>query len=204
MTAILERAELGLDDRAADVIFRDARTAYAYDDTPVTDEQLSQIYERFRWAPTGLNSQPLRIVFVRSAEARARLLPHIAEGNRRKAESAPVIAILAVDTAFHRHLPRLTPHAPRAWERFENDADAREETARFNATLQIGYFILAVRSAGLDAGPLGGIDKAGIDAEFFAGTPQRTLLAVNIGTVAVEGVRPRAPRLRMDEAVKTV
>ena len=204
MTAILESSATGIDERTADLLFRAARTAYAFDGTPVSDEQLEHIYDLVRFAPTGMNSQPLRIAFVRSEEGKARLLPLLAPGNRKKASSAPVVAILAADTDFHKHLPRLMPHAPRTKERFAGDDAARVETATFNATMQAGYFILAVRAAGLDAGPMGGIDNAAIDAEFFAGTGLRTFLAVNIGTIAPGGTYPRAPRLEFHEAVTTV
>ena len=113
-----------------------------------------------------MNTQPLRVVLVATPEAKERLLPHLAEGNRAKAASAPLVAILAADTDFHEHLPRLLPHAPGAKDRFADD-ERREQAARFNATLQAGYFILAVRAVGLDAGPMGGFDAAGIDRDLL-------------------------------------
>lgn len=195
--------ERGIDERAADTLFREARTAYAFDGTPVDDARLDRLYDLLRFAPTSMNTQPLRITYVRSDEAKARLLPHIAEGNRAKARSAPVVALLAADLDFHEHLPRLLPHAPSAKDYFA-DAHARAEVARFNATLQAGYFILAARAVGLDAGPLGGIDRAAIDAEFFAGTARRTILAVNLGRVAEGGTHPRSPRLEHHEATSVL
>lgn len=203
MTVTLESRALAIDERAADLLFRDARTAYTFTDEAVSDEQLAAIYDLVRHAPTAMNSQPLRITFIRSADAKARLMPHIAEGNRRKVASAPVVAILAADTDFHEHLPRLLPQAPGAKARFTDDA-ARTETAMFNASLQAGYFIVAARSAGLDVGPLGGIDTAGIDAEFFRGTARRTFLAVNLGHAAPGGTHQRNPRLEHHEAVTTL
>lgn len=200
MTTTMEATDLAIDDRAVDTLFRAAHTAYAFTDEPVTDEQLAEIYDRVRLAPTALNATPLRITFVRSAEAKARLLPRLAEGNRPKSESAPVVAILAADTDFHEHLPRLAPHMPNAKDNFADQAK-REQFARFNASLQAGYFVLAVRSLGLDAGPMGGFDTAGVDAEFFAGTPLRSFLVVNIGRAAEHGTRPRQARLEHHEAV---
>ena len=186
-----------------DRIFRDARTAYSFTDEPVTAADLDLVHDLLRFPPTAMNTQPLRVVLVTSPEAKARLLPHLAEGNRAKSASAPVVAILAADTDFHEHLPRLLPHADGAKDRFADDA-AREQAARFNATLQAGYFILAVRAAGLDAGPMGGISTAGIDAEFFADSPLRSFLVVNIGHVAPDGTFPRSPRLEQDEVFTTV
>jgi 3-hydroxypropanoate dehydrogenase len=191
---------LAIDDTAADVLFRAGRTAYSFTDEPVSDEQLAQIHELMRHAPTAMNSQPLRVVFVRTPEAKARLLPRLAEGNRPKAESAPVVAILAADTDFHQNLPRLLPMAPKVQNSFD-DADKREQHARFNATLQAGYFILAVRAVGLDAGPMGGFNAAGVDEEFFAGSSLRSLLVVNIGHVAQGGNFPRKPHMTFEEAV---
>jgi 3-hydroxypropanoate dehydrogenase len=193
-------APLAIDEAAADVLFRDAHTAYSFTEEPVSDEQLAAIYELMRHAPTAMNSQPLRVVFVRTPEAKARLLPLLAEGNRRKAESAPVVAILAADAHFHENLPRLLPMVPNAKDSFE-DPERREQHARFNATLQAGYFILAVRAVGLDAGPMGGFNAAGVDEEFFAGTSLRSLLVVNIGHVAEGGNFPRKPFVTFEEAV---
>jgi 3-hydroxypropanoate dehydrogenase len=200
MTATFDRTDRAIDAQTAYVLFREAHTAYGFTDEPVLDRQLDQIYELVKNAPTAMNTQPLRITFVTSDRAKARLLPHLAEGNRAKAQSAPVVAILAADTDFHRHLPRLLPQAPSAKDMFADDA-TRTKAAMFNASLQAGYFILAVRAAGLDAGPLGGIDALGIDGEFFAGTALKAFLVVNIGHAAEGGTFPRNPRLDHDEAV---
>lgn len=194
---------LAIDPAAADLLFRDAHTAYSFTDEPVSDAQLAEIYELMRHAPTAMNSQPLRIVFVKTEAAKGRLLPLLAEGNRAKSESAPVVAILAADTDFHEHLPRLLPMAPAARDSF-SDFDKRAQHARFNATLQAGYFILAVRAVGLDAGPMRGFDANGIDAEFFADTALQSLLVVNIGHVAQGGSFPRKPHMTCDEAVTVV
>jgi nitroreductase len=193
----------GLDDRYADLLFREARTAYAFTDERVTIAELDLIHDLLRFPPTALNTQPLRVLLVTSPEAKERLLPHLAEGNRAKAASAPVVAILAADTDFHDNLPRLLPHAKGAKEMFSDDG-LREQTARFNATLQAGYFILAVRAAGLDAGPMGGFSAAGIDGEFFANGPVKSFLVVNIGHADPDGTYPRSPRLEQHEVFTTI
>jgi len=184
-----------------DLIFRQAHTTYAFSDRAVSDEQLAAIYDLVRLGPTAMNSQPLRITYLRTPQGKARLLPHLAEGNRPKSASAPVVAILAADTDYHEHLDRLAPHQQGARERLAANLDARRRDATFNATLQAGYFILAVRSVGLDAGPMGGFDRAGVDGEFFAGTSLNSILVVNLGYAADGGQRPRAPRLELHEAV---
>lgn len=194
--------EQGLDQWAEDLIFHQAHTTYAFADQPVSDEQLAKIYELMRLGPTAMNSQPLRIHFIRTAEAKARLLPHLAEGNRAKSQSAPVVAILAADTDFHLHLERVAPHQKGARERLAADDLTRAKDAMFNATLQAGYFILAARAVGLDAGPMGGFDKAGIDAEFFPGTALASILVVNLGHASDQGQRPRGVRLELHEAVR--
>lgn len=191
----------GLDPAALAVLFRDAHTTYSFTDEQVSDDELAEIYDLVRHAPTALNTQPLRIAFVRSRAAKDRLLPLVSEGNRVKVESAPVTAILAADLDFHEHLPLLAPHMPNAKDRFADDDADRERTARFNATLQAGYAILAIRALGLDAGPMGGFDRDAVDREFFAGTPLRALLLVNIGHAAPDGTRPRSPRLEHGQAV---
>lgn len=190
-------------DQAAG-IFTDAHTAYRFTDEPVTDEQLREIYDLAKLAPTAMNSQPLRITFVRSDEAKRRLLPLLSPGNRAKSESAPVVAILAADTDFHQNLPRIAPQNSGARENLAKDEPARVRMALNNAWLQAGAFILAVRAVGLDAGPMGGLNAAGVDAEFFGGTGLRTFMVVNIGVGAPEGFFPRNPRLEFDEAASIV
>jgi len=194
---------LVLDRSTQDLLFRAARTANAFTDEPVSDDQVRAIYELVKWAPTAMNTQPLRVVLVRSDEARARLLPLLAEGNRAKTASAPLVAILAADTGFHEHLPELLPYVPDAKDRFSDDA-AREKVARFNATLQAGYFLLGVRAAGLAAGPMGGFDAAGVDAEFFADGRLRSFVVVNIGKPGTDAWMDRLPRLDHDDVVTSL
>ncbi|MBK9740035.1 MAG: malonic semialdehyde reductase [Actinobacteria bacterium] len=202
MTITLEPTA-AIDERTADLLFRDARTVYSFTDQPVSEAQLSEVYDLMKWAPTAMNSQPLRIVLVRSDDARARLLPHLAEGNRPKAASAPIVAILAADTRFHENLPRLLPQAPGAKDLFA-DEERREHAARFNATLQAGYFILAVRAAGLHAGPMGGFDAVGVDHDLLGDGPLKSIMIVNIGHPAEGGTFPRNPRLTSAEVVTTL
>jgi len=203
MTSSTETDVRWINEAAANILFNDAATAYSFTEKPVAPEQLAEIYELMRQAPTAMNCQPLRIVFITSAEAKERLLPNLAEGNRAKSTSAPVVAILAADTDFHENLPRLLPMVPDAREKFLDPVE-RTQAATFNATLQAGYFILAVRAVGLDAGPMGGFNKEGIDSEFFKGTALKSVLVVNIGTVAEGGRFPRKPHVDFSEAVTII
>jgi 3-hydroxypropanoate dehydrogenase len=189
-----------LSSDAQDLLFREASTANSFSDEPVTDEQIEAIYDLVKYAPTAMNTQPLRIVLVRDDAPRARLLKHMSEGNREKTASAPLVAILAADTDFHENLVRTFPHFAGARDVFADDA-AREQAARFNATLQIGYFLLGVRAAGLAAGPMGGFDAQGIEEEFFEGTSLKALLVVNIGKPGDNPWYDRLPRLSHDEVV---
>lgn len=191
---------LELSAEAQNLLFRDARTANTFSDEPVTDEQIAAIYDLMKYAPTAMNMQPLRIVLVREGEPRERLLKHMADGNRDKTANAPLVAVLAADTEFHEHLHRTFPHFPGAKDAFADDT-AREQAARFNATLQAGYFFLGVRAAGLAAGPMGGFDAAALDADLFAGTSLRSLVVVNIGKPGENAWFDRLPRLAQDEVV---
>ncbi|MFC9840767.1 malonic semialdehyde reductase [Rhodococcus sp. NPDC127530] len=190
-----------LDDAARDLLFAGARTVNNFAATPVSDAELAQIWDMTRWAPTAANSQPLRVQFVRTDDARRRLLAHLDEGNREKTTSAPVTAILAVDKGFHEYLPRLLPIRPQIREVFAGNDALRERTGTFNAALQAGYFILAIRAAGLAAGPMAGFDPAGIDTEFFSGTTWRSILVVNIGHPGENPFLGRLPRLDPAETV---
>lgn len=191
---------LHLSADAQDLLFREARTANSFSDEPVTDEQVRAIYDLVKWAPTSMNQQPLRVTLLRSDEARERLLPHLMEGNQPKTSAAPLTAVLAADTEFHQHLPRVFPHAPSAKDLFEAD-DFRHQNAHLNATLQVAYFILGVRAAGLAAGPMTGFNNAGVDGEFFPGGSWKSLVVVNIGKPGEDAWFERLPRLDFDEVV---
>ena len=203
MSATFTTHPRAIDAAATDALFREAHTGYVFEDTPVTDDQLAEIYDLVKYAPTAMNTQPLRITFIRSEEAKARLLPLLAEPNRPKAQSASVVAILAADTDFHENLPRVLPQNPQAKDRFADDA-MRTAAALANANIQAGYFILAARAVGLDVGPMGGFDLAGVDAEFFSGTPLKSFMVVNLGYATPEGTFPRNPRLEHHEVVTTL
>jgi 3-hydroxypropanoate dehydrogenase len=191
---------LELSPEAQDLLFREARTANAFTDEAVTDDQIAAIYDLVKYGPTAMNGQPLRIHLVRDGEPRERLLKHMSEGNREKTASAPVVAILAADTDFHQKLDRTFPHFPGAAAAFSDD-EARERSARFNAAIQVGYFLLGVRAAGLAAGPMGGFDAPSLDEDFFEGTSLKSLLVVNIGHSAENAWFDRLPRLDHDEVV---
>lgn len=200
--------DLLLDADAQNLLFRDARTANAFTAAPVSDDQMRAVYDLVQWGPTSANGQPLRVVLVRSDEARARLLPLMSETNRAKTEAAPLVAVLAYDGDFHEHMDRLFPHAPGARSWFEGSADAdtaRATTAHENAAMQAGYFVLGVRAAGLAAGPMAGFDKAAVDAAFFPDGRCRSFLVVNVGVPAAEGAwYDRSPRLGYDEVFRSV
>jgi 3-hydroxypropanoate dehydrogenase len=191
---------LALEESAQRLLFREARTANAFTDKPVTEEQVRAIYELVKWAPTSMNMQPQRVLFVRSPQARERLVPLMGEGNRNKTATAPLVAILAVDVDFHENLPKVFPHVPGAKDYFTDEA-IRQQVAHLNAALQVGYFILGVRAAGLDAGPMAGFDVEGVKKEFFAGTALEPQVVVNIGHIDHSGTFPRSPRLEFDEVV---
>jgi 3-hydroxypropanoate dehydrogenase len=195
---------LALDARAQRLLFTEARTANTFSEEPVSDEQLRAIVELAKWPPTAANINPLRILFVNSPEARARLVSHMSEGNAPKTATAPAVAVLAADTEFHEHVPRLLPFRPELKDYFGADDELRERQATFNAALQAAYFILAVRAAGLAAGPMGGFDGPGIDREFFADRPWRSILVVNIGRPGVDPWFDRLPRLDYDEMVQHI
>ncbi|WP_406316817.1 malonic semialdehyde reductase [Streptosporangium sp. NBC_01639] len=194
---------LALSSDAQNLLFRDARTANTFTDEPVGDDQVQAIYDLVKHAPTAMNQQPLRIVLVRSPEARERLVGLMSPGNQAKTAAAPLVAILAADLDFHEELPRVFPHATGVREMFAGDEAKRIQSARFNATLQVGYFILGVRAAGLAAGPMAGFDAAGVDKEFFDGA-HTVLAVVNIGRPGENAWRDRLPRLAYDEVVTTV
>ncbi|MEU0049678.1 malonic semialdehyde reductase [Streptomyces sp. NPDC006184] len=194
---------LVLDPAAQDLLFREARTANTFTDEPVTDEQVQAIYDLVKYGPTAFNQTPLRITLVRSAEARERLLPHMAEGNRPKTATAPLVAILSADNEFHEELPALFPAFPQAKDLFFAERPARESAAAFNAALQAAYFVVGVRAAGLAAGPMTGFDFEGVRKEFLD-DDHTPLMIVNIGRPGPDAWYPRSPRLAYEDVVTTV
>ncbi|MFI9638476.1 malonic semialdehyde reductase [Micromonospora sp. NPDC051925] len=202
MTDVLPDHLTTISPEAQAQLFTEARTANTFTDTPIGDDQLRAIFDLAKYPPTAMNVQPLRVLFVRPGDGRDRLLTHVAEGNRAKTATAPVVAVLAADTDFHEHLDTVFPIRPGMREHFAADPTGRDGMARFNAGLQVGYFLLAIRAAGLAAGPMGGFDPAGVDAEFFTGTGWKSLLLVNIGHPGPDAWFPRLPRLDYDTAVR--
>lgn len=198
----LAEAHHAVSDAALDTLFREAHTTRKWLDRKVSPALLMAIYDLMRWGPTATNMTPARIVFVMSPEAKERLKPHLSAGNVRQTMEAPVTAILAYDLDFARHLPRLYDN-PNAQNWFA-DAEANKIHALRNGSLQGGYFILAARALGLDCGPMGGFDNAGVDAEFFAGTQIKSNFLCNLGYGAPGGIRPRNPRLSFDEACQII
>lgn len=188
-----------LPQASLDQLFIQARTQNGWLDKPVPDEILRELHELAKWGPTAANTCPLRVVFVRSAEGKERLLPCMAPGNMEKTKAAPVTAILGMDMEFYEKLPKLFPHADaRSW--FAGNPAAIEENAFRNSSLQAAYFMLAARSLGLDCGPMGGFDKDKINAAFFAGTTHRVNFLCNLGYGDAEKLYPRSPRLAFEDA----
>jgi len=161
---------------------------------------LRRLYELAKFGPTSANSSPMRVVFVKSAEAKAKLGPLMSDGNRAKTLEAPVTAIIGTDHEFYEHLPKLFPHADaRSW--FAGNQPLIDTTAFRNATLQGAYVLMAARALGLDCGPMSGFDNAGVDAAFFAGTAIKSNFVISIGYGdASRNLFPRSPRLTFDEA----
>ena len=135
-----------IDEASLGILFTNARAQNAWRTGDVSDAQLQSAYDIAKWGPTSMNTQPMRLLFLRSAEAKARLRPALAPGNVEKTMSAPVVAIIAYDAEFAAHLPRLFPHNPNAQQLFAGNGDLRQATAFRNGTLQGAYFMLGLRA----------------------------------------------------------
>jgi 3-hydroxypropanoate dehydrogenase len=192
-----------LDDAALDTLFREARSYNRWSGEPVPDQTLHELYELLKFGPTSSNSTPARFVFVKGAEAKAKLVACVSPGNVVKVEQAPVTVIIAMDEKFYEKMPKLFPQRPNAAEMFKDPALAQVTMMR-NSTLQGAYLILAARSLGLDCGPMSGFDNAKLDAAFFADTPLKSNFICALGTGTTERLHPRNPRLAFEEACKIV
>jgi len=186
------------------LLFLDARTHSAWLEKPVEDALLRQMYDLAKMAPTSANTQPMRVVFVKTPEAKERLRPAMAPSNIAKTMSAPVTAIVAHDLEFYENLPRLMPHVDaRSW--FVSSPKEKIERVAFQSgTLQGAYLLLAARALGLDCGPMAGFDNAKVDAEFFPDGKWKSNFLMNIGHGDPAKLHPRNPRLEFEEACRIV
>lgn len=193
-----------LSKEGQDLIFRSARSHSVWLDKAVDDALLEQVYDLAKFGPTSANMCPLRIVFVKSPEAKERLKPALNAGNVTKAMTAPVTAILGMDIHFYDKLPRLFPHVDaKAWFK-DLPENVLEYIALRNSSLQGAYFMLAARALGLDCGPMSGFDNAKVDAAFFAGTSVKSNFLCSLGYGDQSKLHPRSPRLTFEEACKLV
>ena len=180
-------------------LFTEARTQNGYLDTAVPDSQLQALYELLKWGPTSANCSPARFIFVRSADAKARLADCVSPGNQPKVREAPVTAIIGMDMEFFGKLPQLFPHTDaRSW--FVGKPEIIEATAFRNSSLQGAYLIMAARALGLGCGPMSGFDAAKVDAGFWAGSSVKTNFICTLGHGNPAKVLPRSPRLTFEQA----
>jgi 3-hydroxypropanoate dehydrogenase len=192
-----------VNDDVLDIAFRKARTFNRFfADKPVSDALIRQLYDLLKWGPTAANGQPGRYLFIRSPEAKARLVPAAAEGNQARIQAAPVTVIVANDPRFYTRIPTAIPALAAIREFFAGNEPAARETAVYSSALQAGYLIVAARLLGLDAGPMSGFDAAQVNAEFFADSGWQANLLVNLGYGDPEGNYPRSPRLEFDETAR--
>ena len=192
-----------LDNSTLNQLFTQARTFSAWQDKAVTTEQLHELYELTKLAPTSTNGSPARFVFITSPEAKAKLKPALAEGNVAKTMNAPVTVIVATDYNFYEHLPQLFPQTDaKSW--FVGNQALIDDTAFRNSSLQGAYLIMAARALGLDTGAMSGFDNTAVDAAFFAGTNTRSNFLINLGYGDVSKLYRRNPRLSFEQAALIV
>ena len=189
------------DEKTLDLLLRKARTHGEFTDKPVREETLHAAHELMKWGPTSANSQPARFVYLRSTESREKLRPALSATNLEKTMKAPVIAIVAHDTRFWEHLPRMF-HNPDAINWFKDKGAHTETTAFRNGTLQGAYYLLALRAVGLDCGAMSGFDNAKVDAAFFPDGRLKSNFLVIIGYGTGKGIPPRNPRLTFEETAR--
>src|SRR5438093_2652048 len=193
-----------LNDEDQNLLFLEARTHTAWLDQPVDDALLGRVYDLAKMGPTSANMCPMRVVFVKSREAKERLRPALDAGNVDKTMRAPVTAVIGMDVHFYEKLPKLFPHADaKSWFK-DLPENVLEYIALRNGSLQGGYFMLAARALGLDCGPMSGFDNAKVDAAFFAGTTIKSNFLCNLGHGDGSKLHPRSPRLSFEEACKVI
>lgn len=188
-----------LSDEALNQLFFEAQTHNDWQDKPLSEELLTQLWDMTRWGPTSMNCCPARIVFVQSKEGKEKLKGCLSEGNIEKTMKAPVTAIIGVDMEFYVNMPALFPTFQGAADMFAQSPELCEETALRNTVLQGAYLIMASRALGLDCGPMSGFDSKKVDEAFFNATKVKSNFLCNIGYGDRAGLYPRNPRPAFDE-----
>jgi 3-hydroxypropanoate dehydrogenase len=199
--AIALKQQRALDERALRTLFDEARTANGFLDAPVPRELIERAIDLAELGPTSANTLPVRYVVVQSPEGKEKLKPGVGATNLDKTLKAPATVIVAADLKFYENIKRTFPTRPEMADRFSSP-DVPETTkmfARDNALLQMGYFILAARAVGLDVGPMGGFDRAVLDAAFFPDGRLISLYLINVGYRDDTKSFPRLPRLPASE-----
>lgn len=186
------------------LLLTEARTHYGWRDEAVSEKQLRELYDIAKMGPTSLNQQPMRIVYVKSAEAKDKLATALIEPNVAKMRTAPITAIIAYDTSFYKRLPEIFPHNPNAQQMFENNDAAAHANAFRNSSMQGAYFIIAARAVGLDTGPMSGFDHAKVDEAFFSGSTLKSNFLCNLGYADESKIFRRLPRLDFDDVTKII
>ncbi len=188
-------------DATLDQLFRQARTVHAFKDTPVSDATLHQLYDLLKWGPTAFNAQPARYVFVKTAQAKAKLIPALMPNNVPQVQSAAITVIVAQDSRFHEHLPTQFPGYD-AKPLFDANPAMTEATATRNSSMQGAYLILAARALGLGVGQMSGFNPQAVNDAFFADGRYKVNFLINLGVADPAGIYPRGPRLAFDEVAQ--
>lgn len=191
-----------VDEAALSVLFTEARSQNGWRPDPVSDGELREAFEIAKWGPTSMNTQPMRLVFLRSAESKEGLRAALSPTNVDKVMSAPVVALVAYDSEFYTQLPRTFPHNPNASAYFTGNPALIGPTAFRNGSLQAAYYMLALRAVGLDVGPMSGFDPAKVDQAYFSDSTWRVNLICGIGHGDAVKVFDRSPRLAFDEVAR--
>ena len=192
------------DEQTMRLLLLDARTHYGWQDKSVDRSLLVKLYDIMKMGPTSMNQQPLRVLFLESAESKERLKPCLMPANIPKMMAAPVTAILAYDEHFFEALPEVFPVNPEAADMFRNNAAAAQANAFRNSTLQGAYFMIAARAVGLDVGAMSGFMNPKVDEEFFHGTSLKSNFLVNLGYADTSKIFRRLPRLRFEQVCEFI
>jgi 3-hydroxypropanoate dehydrogenase len=195
---------MSVDVKVLEQLFTKARTFNGWQEKDVSDVVLQDIYDAMKWGATSANCCPLRVIFVKSEDAKAKLKDCLDAGNVKKTMSAPVCAIFIQDNAFYDHFDKLFPHADvKSWF-VGNDALIASTSFR-NSSLQAAYFMLSARLYGVDCGPMSGFDAGKVKQAFFPEQQNwQANMLCNLGYGDESSLYPRSPRFDFAEVCKVV
>lgn len=153
-------------------LLRPAEAQRSFSDRTVGREVLAELHALMALSPGLAEASPVRVLFLASDEAKARLAPWLAPSEREAAATAPACAVVGYDRDFAEQVAAFVG---------EGSGPA---TALRNGMLQGAYLAVAARALGLETAFVTSFDRTGVAGEFF---PRSTVSPIFVARLGYPG-----------------